>query len=374
MKIALVHPAHMDYRRPLFEKLNDNYDVTFIFTKQGRGQGKGKEFQEKIPIGWNVKILKSDFIFLGKDVGMYLSLLKELLSNKYDIVITSTSWYFCWIAAKMSQKKFVFMIEWWCWNAKSLHIKILYAFTKYILKHSDAIFAMGTKAYNSSIEIGVTHDKLFMYPQCALDYSNQFTGVIKDKLGLQNKKVILYVGRVEKLKGIDYLLKSFSMLNNEDDQVFLIIVGDGADKSDFEKLSNQLDIKNIIFVGAIDKKEIASYYEACDVFVLPSIFYKHSCEGWGLVINEAMAFGKPIVTTNAVGAAMDLVENGVNGFVVGEKNTNELYSAMKYILSMEEIRVNMGKASRKIFEEKNNYNKMHEVMSNSIKHVENKNI
>jgi len=364
--MVVVHPAHMDYRVELFDKLNAEYDVTFIFTKQGRGQDNVKEEQETIPSEWKSKVLKSNFVIHRKDIGMFLILAKELIFGKYDLVLTSTSWYVCWISAKISGKKFVFVTEIWCWKNASGLRKILNKFTKFIAKRSDAIFAMGTKAYNSYIEMGVDPNRIFMYPQCAVDYSGQFTFDVRDNFGLKDKKIILFLGRLVTTKGVAYLIEAFSLLEKVDKQVFLIIGGEGPNKKDIENLAKQLDIKNIRFVGAIKKKEIASYYSACDVFVLPSIFNKHSYEPWGLVVNEAMAFGKPVITTTAVGSGEDLIENDYNGYVVGERNVEELYEAMNRILSDNELLESMGKNSIKMFEKKNNFSNFYKTMGKSI--------
>ena len=369
MKIIVVHPAHMDYRQEVFESLNKKCDTTFIFTKQGRGQEGVKEEQASIPPEWKSKVLKSNFLIGRKDVGMYLRLIKELLFGRYDLILTSTSWHICWIMAKVRGKKFVFMTEFWRWQDTSFIRKILNRFTKVVVKNSDAIFAMGTNAYQSCIELGIKEEKVFMHPQCAMDYSKLPTFNLKVKHNIEDKKIILYLGRIVKIKGLNYLIESFSRLEHEEENVFLIIAGDGPDRIKYEKLSKELKVGNILFTGRVSKKEISSYYNACDIFVLPSIFYKQSYEPWGLVINEAMAFSKPVIATNAVGASADMIENGYNGYSVEEKNVEELYESMKKILSEKESMKSMGIKSRGIFENKNNYSNFYETLSQSIEYA-----
>jgi glycosyltransferase involved in cell wall biosynthesis len=366
MKIIVIHPAHMDYRQEIFENLNKRYDTTFVFTKQGRGQEEVKEEQARIPLEWKSKILRSDFLIGRKDFGMYLRLIKELLFGKYDLVLTSTSWYICWLLAKSRRKKFVFMTEFWYWQNTSIKRKILNKFTQIVVKNSDAIFAMGTNAYLSCLNLGISKDKIFMHPQCAVDYSNLPKSNIRSIYNLEDKKIILFLGRVVKLKGLEYLIKSFSILEKKEKNVFLIIAGDGPDRTIYEELAKKLGIKNILFVGLVSKKEIASYYEACDIFVLPSIFYKQSYDPWGLVINEAMAFSKPIIATNAVGASTDMIKDDLNGYIVTEKNIKELCESMSKILSDGEKMKVMGKFSRKMFEKENNYTTFSETLFQSL--------
>ncbi|MHA1409586.1 MAG: glycosyltransferase [Candidatus Odinarchaeia archaeon] len=84
-----------------------------------------------------------------------------------------------------------------------------------------------------------------------------------------------------------------------------------------------------------------------DLFILPSIFSKNGPEVWGMVLNEAMSVGKPVVATNMVGAAVDLIENGVNGFIVKSENVYDLYYVMKKILSSSCLMEDMGLCSKK---------------------------
>ncbi len=369
MKIIIVHPAHMDYRQEIFESLNEKYDTTFLFTKQGRGQEDVKEEQAPIPSKWKNKVLKSDFLIGRKDVGMYLRLIKELLFGKYDLVLTSTSWYICWIITKIRGKKFVFMTEFWYWRDTSFKRKVLNSFTKIIVRNSNAVLAMGTNAYQSCIESGTKEDRIFMHPQCAMDYSELPIFNLKTKYKLEDKKIILFLGRIVKVKGLNYLIESFSMLEKDEKSVFLIIAGEGPERTKYEKFAKELGVKNILFTGRISKKEISSYYKVCDIFVLPSIFYKQSYEPWGLVINEAMAFSKPVIATNAVGSSVDMIKNEYNGYVVEEKNVEELYRAIKRVLFNEEKMKLMGKNSRKTFENKNNYRIFSEVLHQSIEYA-----
>ncbi|AKB69081.1 glycosyltransferase family 4 protein [Methanosarcina mazei] len=371
MKIALVHPANMDYRKELFEMMNNEYDITFIFTKQGRGQDNVKENQEPIPNKWKYKILKSDYLFAGKDILMYIRLTAELLFGKYDIVITSTSRYICWITTIFSGSKFIFMNEFWYFEDSSFTRKILNSFTKYIVKNSDFVISMGTETYQNSLRWGVEKNKMIMYPQCAVDYSKLYatdTEKIKILYRLKNKKIIFFLGRHVEGKGIEYLIKSFISLESKNENLFLIIGGDGPLKEKYELLAKNSKIKNILFTGQLNANEKSIFYEICDIFVLPSVFNGPYYEPWGLVINEAMAFGKLIITTNAVGASADLVKDGYNGYVVKEKNSKELCEAIEKVLLGNNIEL-MGRRSREIFECLNNYNKMFKAFKYAINTV-----
>ncbi len=96
-----------------------------------------------------------------------------------------------------------------------------------------------------------------------------------------------------------------------------------------------------MFLGRKQFAELLDVYAASDVLVVPSLF-----EPWGLVINEGMAAGLPVIATEAVGAVDDLVQHGVNGMRVETGNAEELERAMEKLLVAPDVRASMGEASR----------------------------
>lgn len=370
MKIVFIHPALMDYRLELFEQLNNVYDITFIFTTQGRGQAGVKEKHIEIPKDWDYEIIRSDKLMVRhRPIITYLKLIKKLLNRNYDIILTSTSWYICFPIARITGKKFILLTEYWHWTSNSYPERLLNLFTRFIAKRADAIIATGTKSYEAHLGFGVENEKNFKCIQCALDYSKLPTKDLRKELGLERKKIILYLSRIVAHKGLDYLIKAFVPIEKETEAT-LLVVGDGPFRKECENLVKELGVKNVFFMGGVFDDVIkASYYRSCDVFVFPAIFLGSAYDPWSLVINEAAAFGKPIITTDTVGAAYDLVKEDYNGYVVKNKNVQELYEALNKILSNSELAKGMGKNSRKLFEEKNDYGKMFKAFENAINYV-----
>jgi glycosyltransferase involved in cell wall biosynthesis len=370
MKIAFIHPAHRDYRQQIFEQLHENYDVTFILTKQGRGQDNVEEDHKAMPSNWKCKILTSNSLIFGYDLFMFIKLTNELLFGRYDIIMASTCKYICYMSAKISRSKFIILNEFWYFESKSLKRGILNYFTKIIAKNSDSVISLGSRVTQEFLSWGVEAHKIYEHPQCAMDYTgivSSDSSEIRKKYGLMNKKVILFVGRFVEFKGVEYLIRSFSILEQKYDNSFLIIGGKGYLEDKYLKLVEDLKIKNILIITDMNDYEKANFYNMCNVFVLPSIFFsENSYEAWGLVINEALAFGKPVVTTDAVGSGYDLVKDGFNGFVVKNKNVEELCDAIYKIISNEESETIMGKRSRQIFEDKNNYLSFFQAFKDSI--------
>jgi glycosyltransferase involved in cell wall biosynthesis len=102
-------------------------------------------------------------------------------------------------------------------------------------------------------------------------------------------------------------------------------------------------LSRVVITGFVNQGEISRYYAAADVLVLPS-----SHEPWGLVLNEGMCFGLPVVASDAVGAAPDLVHSGENGFVYPAGDVSALADALRRLLADSAGRGRMGARSREI--------------------------
>ena len=124
--------------------------------------------------------------------------------------------------------------------------------------------------------------------------------------------------------------------------MFLLWVGDGPLRAEIEASCRSIAPELAHFAGFKNQSELAAYYGAGDVLVLPS-----AVEPWGLVVNEAMAAGLPIVTTEAAGCAPDLVRSGKNGQVVPIGDVDALQTAVAWCL---DHRFAAGQASREIIE------------------------
>ena len=360
----------MDYRLKLFEMMANNFDITFIFTKQGIGQESIKENHLCIPEKWKHKILKTNFIFFGKDIGMFFRLAKEIFIGNYDAVIISTNWYICWPIAKITRKKVIYWTEFWYWENHSLIRKLLNSCTFYIARNSDSIITTGSKAYFSFLKLGVSKEKMFTHPQCSAYYDVGNAVNLKANLGLTDKKVILYLGRIVSFKGLNYLIEALKIVNDTVNDAYLIVVGTGPFEAHCKKLANDLCISNIIFTGYLDDASMKlNYYKTCDLFILPSIMSEGKYEPWGLVVNEAMGFSKPVITTDAVGSEYDMVQDDYNGYVVPNKDAKALANAILFIIQDEYKMKQMGFNSRKRYEEINVHEKLFSKFKEAIDYV-----
>jgi glycosyltransferase involved in cell wall biosynthesis len=158
--------------------------------------------------------------------------------------------------------------------------------------------------------------------------------------------IISYAGALEKIKGIDLLIKSIVQLN--DPEIKLLIFGEGSQLEELKKISNN----NIIFYGKVDHKYIGSIYSKSDLIVLPTLWPEPLARN----LLEATYYGKPIIASDT-GGTKDSIINGVNGFLI-EPKISELKEKIIILKNNKELCKKMGEESKKIYNEKFNNKKV----------------
>jgi phosphatidylinositol alpha-mannosyltransferase len=153
---------------------------------------------------------------------------------------------------------------------------------------------------------------------------------------------ILFVSRLEKRKGLNYLLQAFKQVKGEIPDCRLIIVGPGTRlRRRYERYVAKNGLKDVIFVGLVAYDELPRYYKTADVFCAPAI----ASESFGIILLEAMAMGKPIVASNISGYA-NVVSHGVDGLLVPPADKDKLAKALISLLGDESLRREMGAKGR----------------------------
>lgn len=175
--------------------------------------------------------------------------------------------------------------------------------------------------------------------------TNMFSPVPKNEarkyVNSKTENMILYVGRIDSIKGIDLLLDVIEIIGNDCD-ITLYIVGGGEIKSN-ELIELDQDIKNrnighrVVLTGSIPQQELKLYYSAADLFILPSYY-----ESLGFVVLESMACATPVVAAN-VGGIPSLITHMETGILLDHRSSESFSEAIKYLLNNDDIRKNMGK-------------------------------
>jgi glycosyltransferase involved in cell wall biosynthesis len=398
IRIAFFHTEYAPYRILMFKKISElpNVHLKVYFGRPSSSSrkcwsGDYKDLDHEIlqQINYLDRLFVQPFKGPSDLYPINPSLFLKLMTSKYDVFIGDGPWYFgsqiSFLVAKLLRKPFILWTESHD-NAfpydhaagrfisskrsylayfldlpfrEKLRIPlylIRLAFSYLVLKLSSAYVAAGTPTKEFLLRRGVPASKIFIAvnaidneafkQRCRESIRKKQPEKLKKKLGLDGKKVILYVGLLIEPKGVQYLIPAFAKLRREDKDVALVVVGDGPYKRELIKVCKENGV-DVIFPGYVSNPHpLVNYYLIADVFVLPSV----PGETWGFVINEAMVCGCPIVTTANVGASKDLVKNGINGYVVKPRDIPELYHALKNILHNAKLRRRIRKKSREIIE------------------------
>ena len=151
----------------------------------------------------------------------------------------------------------------------------------------------------------------------------------RKKLNLSpKKKILLYVGRINKEKGVKYLLDAMKKLqDSKNSEIELKIIGFGPQEKEFQGYSKKLNLRNTEFLGSIFGEKKLVYLSAADALILPS-----SKEGAPVIIMEAMARNLPIVSTNVGGTPL-MIKNNKNGIIIKQKSSQDLAKGIKEVLA-----------------------------------------
>lgn len=349
LKVLFVTHLCAHYRVKTFELLASKFSIRIVFYSQGgerywspklHGAMTG-DFSHEYLSGFNLGSLRVTPV-----------LIKRLLQTDADVILKCINGRFAvpttFFLARMRKKPFVLWTGIWS-NPTTLFHRITFPFTRYLYRHADTIAVYGEHVKKYLVDLDVQPDKIFLAPH-ALDnevynrpVSPEERAGLRKQYDLADRPVILFSGRLEKSKGLDYLVEAVGALGSI--SPVLVFVGDGSDR---ESLQASCAAHNVAvrFTGIIPTHELYRYYAIASVFVLPSITTEYGREEtWGLVINEAMNQQIPVVASEAVGAAAGgLVRDGETGLVVPERDAGALSHAIGRLLTDQTLAKRLAKA------------------------------
>jgi glycosyltransferase involved in cell wall biosynthesis len=348
MRITLLTEIPAPFRNPLFSALAEmpdvELDVLFLSLNDPR-RPHYRLYETELSFPW--RALRGRSVLRG---GTWLMLnrgvLRALRQTRPEIVVVG-GWNqpAFWLAAlwvKLRRRRLVVWVESTANDARSGHRPLEFA-KRWFARHSDAVLVPGRLSAEFVRALGTSAERIHVAPN-AIDatifgerVAERRTGraQLRGERGLEGP-VILYVGRLDGEKGLDVLLRSMWTVT-----ATLVLAGSGT-------LAGELEAgapANVRFLGAVEREELVNWYAAADVFVLPS-----RSEPWGMVLNEAAAAGLPIVATDAVGAAYELVEDGANGFIVPAGDEYALAASLQRLVEDEDLRGRAGQRSLEVSE------------------------
>lgn len=270
--------------------------------------------------------------------------------NKYDFINTHftipTGPLGVWMSRKYKIK-----------NILSLHGGDIYDPTKKKSPHRKWYFRMVVNWVLNNSDFAVaqssnTKDNTNKYYKCNKEIKiiplayEPFVFEKKTRVELGLRDDVFYtvsVGRVVARKGFDFLIKSLAKIKNK--KIRALIIGDGPEKENLKKLAESLGVSDRIkFLGSIGEEQKFQYLAASDVFVLSSVH-----EGFGIVLQEAMQVGLPIIATDN-GGQVDFVKEGDNGFLVKFGDENALVEKIEKIYSDNELKNKFSDYNKKAVE------------------------
>lgn len=365
VKILWRHPNFREYRVPLFDSLNSEYEIRFLLTR-------ASEWDEKYN---HVIFCSNDDKSIWFDFQSLKTFLNELITENYEILIssfsTSSATFIATLVAKLRRKKVIIWEENWIRKTGARH-KLGYLLLRYFyFLLVDAFFACGQCQKEYLESFGVKEKKIFIANESSPDISQVSRREIDLGVDIKNKKIVLFIGRIIDWKGLDSLIKSFSYIEKTNKDIFLLIAGDGDYKSKCVQLAKELNLTNYKFLGQINDLGVKSFlFQIANVVVVPSIVTSNGFEGGPIVVPEALSAATPIVASDAIGSTLQLINTGSNGFVFKREDSKELAEKILLVLNNPKYE-SMCKAARSVYESRCNYNQLKNVFSECVNSIMN---
>ncbi len=385
-RLAILAAFPVQYQAPLFCKIAKHpaidltvYYCADYFANEARDPSFGS-FKWDIPLleGYKYKFLKNLSPNPGAGFFGHINpqIIREITRNSYDAIliygyVKSTNW-FAFLGAWLSKTPILILGESHLLNYRAKWKEGLKrGVLSQLFKRISSFLYIGTLSRAYYKHYGVPDRKLFSAPYAVdndffLSKHQELQGErnqLKKDIGVAPElPVILYASKMMQRKRAMDLLKAFGKTQKRVD-VSLVFVGDGVERPTLEAYSKDHDIRNVHFVGFKNQTELPDYFVIADVFVLPS-----TDEPWGLIINEAMNFGLPIITTDQVGAGYDLVKDGKNGFVYPVGDIEKLANCLLRLFQNPELKERMGKYSSEIIS-RWSYNEGEEGILNALEYI-----
>ena len=299
--------------------------------------------------------------------------------NRYDLVHLTAIWSFPFlvggIASLLSKKPYLIsprgMLYDEAINIKSKRFKKLYysLILKCALEKANAIhFTTEDEKGKVSSFVKLSNESFVVPNGIDLNLFNTLPikNLFKDKYPiLKNKKYILYLGRINKQKGLDILLESFQELVKKFEDLILVVAGPDNDdyRNEMERwLKNRNLSSKVLFTGILKGDDKLSAYVDAELFVLPSYF-----ENFGMSVVEAMACGTPVVISSRVGIYKE-VEQSKSGIVV-ETNPGSLFDGINMLLNNASLKKEIAGNGKMLVKNKYDINKVADMMIDTYKEV-----
>lgn len=340
-KVLFVTNIPSPYRVDFYNQLGKFVDLTVVFEATG-AQGIRFDYRETF------QNFRAIFLSEGNinEKKLNTSIFQYLQRKKYDYIFLTNYSYrtelFGYFKCIFSKIPFVLEIDGGKIPDSENFLK--YQFKKFILTKPYYYFSPSQASDDFLVHYNVNKENIYRYSFTSLlekdirlqivdEVEKQF---LREKLGINpTKKTILFVGRIIPSKGIDILIKAVQNLSAN---VQCLIIGSSPDSEYKNYLLDLVEQDDCFhFIDFLSTSELKQYYQLSDIFVLPT-----KSDVWGLVVNEAMSQGLPVISTSACVAAVELVTNGYNGYIIDRVDDwKAIFQKLNQVLQNDSLRVQL---------------------------------
>lgn len=354
MKVAFVTNLRAPYRILQFNEFSkiDKIEFTAYYTHK---ESENRKWESKKSIGYKEVYL--DGVNILKEYGYVNKGLYNLVKNNDIIIIggyEQPTYILISILCRILKKPYVISYDGISTDRledkENSFKKII---KNMVVKNANYILGNGTVSKRYFNEVFNYPEKRIYNQYLTVDskkinelYKNRekYRTQYRKKYNIDdNHKVLVYSGRLVEVKNLESVIKAIGELKRSD--ITFLILGSGELEESLRELAQSLNINMVITGFIVEQEELFKHYFAGDCFILPSTY-----EPWGLVINEAMCAGLPVIVSSICGCSLDLVKDKKNGYIVDSYDIYDISSKIKLVLYYENIDI-MGRYSRKIIEE-----------------------
>lgn len=351
LRIAWLLPSAFYYWQPSLSEFSQLFPHTKVFTGRWVGFARGYENSLDVEVVGERKVFRKTSNKLSYSSGFtYLSpsIVRYLFQFKADLIFTNS--FGIWTILALLFKflggwRVVIVYEGSAPGVDFLDSPLRLWLRRLMLQAADGAISNSQAGMNYLTEVlGDKKERVLAHPFEIPSAKTWQSTVTNDKLSQLQLQypVFLFVGRLLPRKGLHLLLEACHLLKKQGHKNFsLLVVGDGEQRKELETYCREHNLDDCVYwIGLVAYEQLSAYFERADVFVLPTLE-----DTWGVVVLEAMLFGKPVFCSQGAGTA-ELIVDGENGYVFDPKQPQQLAELMaKAIASPEQISL-MGAKSR----------------------------
>jgi glycosyltransferase involved in cell wall biosynthesis len=310
IKLALLTNMIAPYRLPLYSFLADQFDLLLLHGGKEANRDSWSSLERSLPNarvvrawGWQIRHLKkvNGEVFDEKFIHVTPGCISHLLSFRPDAIISSEMGFRSMIALAYGT---IFRKPVWIWWGGTLHSERNIGPLRKVLRKAFTLWADRWVTYGQTsteylLRLGVKRDRI-LQSQNAID-EERFKATVEPAWVILPRPVVLHVGQFIERKGIGSLLDAAASLQQHGCEFSLLLVGNGRDKHALERRARDLGLRNVYFRPAQTPDKMPSVYRSADFLVFPTLE-----DVWGLVANEAILSGIPVLCSKYAGCAPEL--------------------------------------------------------------------